>query len=83
MKEIITFFDNETGEKIPFEVVDALDLEGQRYLLVADQDNNAAILKETQVDDDDVTYELIEEDEEFQKVALSFLDSDSNYRLEF
>ena len=83
MGEMITFYDSTTNEKILFEVMDAFDMEGQRYLLVADEDDQAAILKEIQMGDDEMTYELIDDDDEFQKVALSFLESDSGYELEF
>ena len=83
MGEMITFYDSTTNEKILFEVMDAFDMEGQRYLLVADEDDDAAILKEIKMGDDDITYELIDDDDEFQKVALLFLESDSGYELEF
>ena len=83
MKDKITFYDEETNEKVLFEVIDSFDIEGQRYILVADDDNDAAILKEIQMGDDDITYELIEDNDEFQKIALLFLESDSGYDLEF
>ena len=83
MGEIIKFYDNSTDEEILFEVMDAFDLEGQRYILVADDDDDAAILKEVQMGDEDIAYELIEDNDEFQKIALLFLESDSGYKLEF
>jgi len=83
MAEIITFYDSETNEKILFEVIDTFDMDGQRYLLVADKDDEAAILKEMHMDEEDITYQLIEDDDEFQKVALLFLESDGGYELEF
>lgn len=83
MGEIIKFYDSVTNEKILFEVMDSFDMEGQRYLLVADEDDDAAILKEIQMGDEDITYELIEDDDEFQKIALLFLESDAGYELEF
>ena len=83
MGEIIKFYDNSTDEEILFEVMDAFDLEGQRYILVADDDDDAAILKEVQMGDEDIAYELIEDNDEFQKIALLFLESNSGYKLEF
>lgn len=83
MGEMITFYDSTTNEKVLFEVMDSFDMEGQRYLLVADEEDDAAILKEIQMGDDEITYELIDDDHEFQKVALLFLESDSGYELEF
>lgn len=83
MIKMITFYDSETNEKILFEVIDTFDMDGQRYLLVADEKDDAAILKEVQMGIQDITYQLIEDDDEFQKVALLFLGSDAGYQLEF
>lgn len=76
-------FDDESGEEIRFEVIDSFDLDGQRYILVADNEDQAAILKEVKMDEEEIVYELIEDDQEFQKVALLFLESDAGYDLEF
>lgn len=83
MEKFITFYDNTTNEKIIFEAIDSFDINGQRYLLVADEEDAAVILKEVQMDEEDITYQLIEDDDEFQKVALLFLESDAGYELEF
>lgn len=83
MADLIRFYDEETNERILFEVVDSFDIDGQRYILVADQDDEAAILKEIQMGEEEITYELIEDDNEFQKIALLFLESDAGYNLEF
>lgn len=83
MADFIKFNDEYSGEEIRFEVIDSFDIAGQRYILVADKDDEAAILKEVSMDDDEITYELIEDDEEFQKIALMFLESDAGYDLEF
>lgn len=83
MADLIKFYDEETDEKILFEVVDSMDLEGQRYILVADQDNDAALLKEVEMGEEEITYELIEDDNEFQKIAVLFFESDKGYLLEF
>lgn len=83
MADFIRFDDKETGEEIRFEVIDSIDLEGQRYILVADNEDQAALLKEVEMDEEEITYELIEDDNEFQRIALFFLESDSGYDLEF
>lgn len=83
MEELITFYNAETDEEIKFEVIDALDLEGQRYLLVADTDNDAAILKEKELGNEEIIYDLVEEDSEFQKLTLMFMENSSDYKLEF
>lgn len=83
MEEFIIFEDEESGEEVRFELIDSFDMEGQRYILVVDEDDEAAILKEVEMDDDEITYELIEDNNEFQKVALLFSESDGGYTLEF
>ena len=65
----INFYDELTGETIQFEVIDQATIDGQKYLLVADEEDIATILKE-------ITYELVEDDEELQKVALTLMESD-------
>lgn len=76
------FYVEETGEEISFELIDSFDQDGQRYILVADDSDEATILKEVSMDEE-ITYELIEDDHEFQQVALLFLESDLDYNLEF
>ena len=83
MADYIKFNDKESGQEVRFEVIDSFDIEGQRYILVADNEDQAAILKEVAMDDEEIIYELIEDDNEFQKVALLFLESDAGYDLEF
>ncbi|MGL4800528.1 MAG: DUF1292 domain-containing protein [Cellulosilyticaceae bacterium] len=73
--ETITFID-ELGEEITFEVIDQVNLDGIQYLLVADEDDEAIILKAMQDQDDEITYELIEDENEFKQVALHFFESD-------
>lgn len=83
MADYIKFNDKHSNEEIRFEVVDSFDVDGQRYILVADNEDQAAILKEIEMGEEEITYELIEDDEEFQRVALLFLESDAGYDLEF
>lgn len=83
METIITFYDEENNEEIIFDVLNAIDIDGQRYVLVADEDDEATILKEIQMDDEEIIYELIEQDEEFQKIALLFMESEGEYSIEF
>ncbi|MDA3732404.1 DUF1292 domain-containing protein [Niameybacter massiliensis] len=74
--EKIEFFDELTGETILFELVDYAVIDGHKYLLVADEEDNATILKEIIDDGDEITYELVEDDNEFQKAALTLMESD-------
>lgn len=72
----INFYDELTGEDIQFEVIDQTTIDGQKYLLVADEDDIATILKEMVDDGEEITYQLVEDDEELQKVALTLMESD-------
>lgn len=74
--EKINFYDETTGETIQFEVIDETTIDNQKYLLVADDEDVATILKEIVDNGEDITYELVEDDEELQKVALTLMESD-------
>lgn len=74
--EKINFYDETTGETILFEVVDQAVIDGQKYLLVADEEDEATILKEIVDNGEEITYELVEDDNEFQKAALTLMESD-------
>lgn len=74
--EKINFYDEITGETIQFEVIDETTIDNQKYLLVADDEDVATILKEIVDNGEDITYELVEDDEELQKVALTLMESD-------
>lgn len=74
--EKIKFLDKETNEEIWFEVIDEVILEDTKYILVVDEDDISTILK--QVDDagEEVEYMLVEEEDEFKKVATEFIASE-------
>ncbi|MEF9960398.1 MAG: DUF1292 domain-containing protein [Niameybacter sp.] len=74
--ENIKFYDETTGETILFELIDQTVIDGKKYLLVADEEDNATILKEVVDDGYEITYELVEDDKEFQKAALTLMESD-------
>lgn len=74
--EKILFVDETTGEEIEFEVVDELLVDEKKYILVVDEEDEATILKEIEEADDTITYELIEDENEFQRVTLLFMESD-------
>lgn len=74
--EKIEFFDELTGETIVFELIDQAVIDGHKYLLVADEEDNATILKEILDDGEEITYEFVEDDNEFQKAALTLMESD-------
>ena len=80
-EEIITATDEEGNEK-DFIVVDACEMNGMKYILVIDSEDadddeaEADILKEMSSDGDEVYYGIIEDDEEFEKVAELFCQSE-------
>ena len=65
------------GEDIEFFVLEETQLSGNKYLLVCDsedenEDSEATILKAVAEDGDDVVYEFVEDDVEFEAVAKLF-----------
>ncbi len=80
--EIVTLT-GEDGEEYEFVVVDALRLEEANYLLVVnidqdeeDEDVEACILKEVTEKNSEIIYEIVEEDEEFNKLIELFQEND-------
>ncbi|ONI46145.1 hypothetical protein AN641_02445 [Candidatus Epulonipiscioides gigas] len=78
----IIFYDEETNDEVLFEIIDSTIFNGNKYLLVADKDEQATILKETIDKNDNLIYSLIENEEEFQQISLILMESDE-YDIEF
>lgn len=74
--EKIVFTDQTTGDEITFAVEEETQLNGTKYLLVSDGDEDgdcdAYILKEIQSQDEEVLYEMVEDDTEFAALAKVF-----------
>ncbi len=75
--EKIIFTDPDTDEEIQFFVLEQTCIAGVTYLLVAEEAGDeeeafAYILREIQTDDDDVLYEVVEDDEEIRAIAKVF-----------
>lgn len=73
--ECITLTAPDTGEEIKVYVLEETTLHQQKYLLVTDSqegDAEAFILKEVAADNTDVTYEILEDEVEFQAVVRIF-----------
>lgn len=74
--EKIIFVDPETKEEVEFAVEEETQVNGVRYLLVSegmeDGDCDAYILKEINMDEDEVLYEMVEDDVEFSALAKVF-----------
>ncbi len=79
---------DEDGVDIEFCIIDQVMSSGERYLLVVeselmdDEETEAIILKEISINEEDVTYALVEDDAEFNKVADLFAENDGEYDIE-
>ncbi|MBE6854592.1 MAG: DUF1292 domain-containing protein [Ruminococcus sp.] len=81
--ELVELEDLETGEKHPFEILDALEVDGQEYIAlvpaaedptgVLDDNCELVILKSNYISDDEVEYNTIEDDEEYERIGELFL----------
>jgi len=81
---------DEDGSEIEFCIIDELEYNGAKYLLVVeselfdDDESDAVVLKEVGQDGDEMIYEPIEDEEEFKAVSEMFsanLD-DGDYEIE-
>lgn len=85
--EVVTMTD-ENGQDVEFSIIDNVACGGERYLLVVetelmdDDETDAVILKEVSINTDDVTYELVEDDAEFDRVADLFSQKGEDYTVE-
>ena len=74
--EKIQFMDPDTKEVSEFAVEGQTQLNGIRYLLVSDGnesgDSEAYILKELKTQDEEVLYEMVDDDVEFSSIAKVF-----------
>lgn len=84
--ETVTLVDN--GEEIEFVILDSIEDNGKTYVLaveasqIEDEEAEANLFKKVKTDDGDV-YELIEDDDEFNKIADIFqLTSSEDYDVE-
>ncbi|MDF2593816.1 MAG: hypothetical protein K0R69_157 [Clostridia bacterium] len=79
--EQIKFFDETTGEEILFEVMDEVVLDNNKYILVVDDEDVATILKLVQENGEDISYILLEDEDEFKKAAVEFM-TNEDYDIE-
>lgn len=74
--EKISFVDPQTEEVVEFAVEEETQLNGIKYLLVSDGnetgDSEAYILKELKTQDEEVLYEMVDDDVEFAAIAKVF-----------
>ena len=74
--EKVLFIDPQTNEEVEFAIEEETELNGAKYLLVSDGteegDSDAYILKEVRTEDEEVLYEMVEDDVEFAALAKVF-----------
>lgn len=74
--EKIQFLDPETNETVEFAVEEETQLNGIKYLLVSegneDGDSDAYILKEISTQEEEVLYQMVDDDVEFAALAKVF-----------
>ncbi|HCT64900.1 MAG TPA: DUF1292 domain-containing protein [Lachnospiraceae bacterium] len=79
---------DEEGKEVEFAIIDAIETEGQSYILLLeaelldDENAEAMILKKIAEDGEEVNYELIEDDAEFDKIAELFQNGNDEYDVE-
>ncbi len=86
--EKITFIDSETNEEVEFFVEEETQLNGEKYVLVSDGDDEgdseAYILKEIRTEDDEILYQMVEDEVEFLALAKVFSElTDEETALEY
>ncbi|MCR5678414.1 MULTISPECIES: DUF1292 domain-containing protein [Agathobacter] len=77
----IVFVDPETNEEFEFQVEEETEVNGTKYLMVSDAEDSAFILKEIRTEDEEVLYEEVEDDVEFNalvKVFAELLDEETS-----
>lgn len=74
-KESRILFLDDQGQEIEFMVLEQTTLAGTNYLLVADsveEDGTVLIMKEVSLEDDYVSYEIVEDEEELEIISKIF-----------
>lgn len=74
-KESSILFLDDQGQEIEFMVLEQTTLAGTNYLLVADsveEDGTVLIMKEISLEDDYVSYEIVEDEEELEIISKIF-----------
>ena len=71
-KQMITLL-TEDGAEVQVEVIETTKIAGVNYLLVADEDDNACLLKDTAPEDsEEASYEVVEDEKEQKYVMAVF-----------
>lgn len=82
--EKVTFYDDIEDTSVDFYVVEQTQLNGETYLLVTEDESEEAeafILREVRSENDEITYEMVEDELEITalgKVFAELLDEDTD-----
>ena len=73
---IIELTDEETGEDVQFEVIAKCTVDGKDYfaLIPVEDDGEEYVILRATIDGDDILFETIDDDDEFEKVEDLFND---------
>jgi acetylornithine deacetylase/succinyl-diaminopimelate desuccinylase-like protein len=86
--DIIKFVFDETNEEVNFAVIGSVEYNEDVYLMVVEEeeldqeDMTAYILKSIEVDDEEVVYEIVDDEEELGAVTELFEEILENFELE-
>ena len=84
--EVITMTEDDGSEQ-DFFVIDGIDEGDKRYLLLVRSEDfeldepEAYIFKEVEVNEENCTYEPVEDDEEYNRIISLFQDDESDFEL--
>ncbi|WP_105619779.1 DUF1292 domain-containing protein [Vallitalea okinawensis] len=88
-ERIIQFKLEETNETVDFEVYDQIEYGGHKYLLVIeagledDEEAEGVILRQIGEEDDDLIYDLIDDEQEYMMVLELFRENADEYDLDY
>ncbi|MCT4612224.1 MAG: DUF1292 domain-containing protein [Clostridia bacterium] len=86
--EIIKFKDMETNETVNFVVLDAVDVEEEHYYFVIEEDKaedddaEVLVLRSLIEDEDEVTFDIVSNDEILEKVLEKFNSNNNEFEID-
>ncbi len=86
--ETINFTIEETGEKVDFAILSTANHADITYLLVVDEaelecdDMTAYVIKAIEQDEDDIIYEIVDDDEEILLVSDKLMDALDDFEID-
>lgn len=84
--EKVTFVDPKTKEEVEFFVVEETQINGSKYLFVAEEeeaDCEAYILKEIAAEEEDIVYEMVEDEASLAAIGKVFAELMDDIDIEY